>query len=271
MILRLLALAALIIALARPQTFSSEEQIFTEGIDLVLMIDLSGSMLAQDFKPNRIEAAKNITDDFIDNRVSDRIGLVVFARDAFTQCPLTMDYNILRNLLNDVKSGMLEDGTAIGNAIANGVNRLKESDAESKVMILLTDGVNNAGEIDPITAAEIAKQYDIRLYTIGVGSRGQAPYPFQTPFGTQTRMVAVEIDEQTLQQVAEITGGRYFRATNNSALQDIYTEIDQLEKTKVEVTSYRRTKEHFYPWIAIGLILIALELILSKTYLRKLP
>lgn len=270
-ILKLIGIAALIFALARPQSFSSGENVFTEGIDIALVLDISGSMLAEDFKPNRLDAAKKITDNFVSGRSNDQIGLVIFSRDAFTQCPLTIDYVVMRNLLKDVKSGMIEDGTAIGNAIANGVNRLKDTKAKSKVMILLTDGVNNAGEVDPITAAEIARKFKIRIYTIGVGTIGQAPYPFQTPFGIRYQLVPVEIDENILKQISNMTGGKYFRATNNKKLEDIYTEIDKLEKTRVEVTSFKNKKELFLPWLAIGLALIFIELSLSKTILRKLP
>ncbi|MEO8398295.1 MAG: VWA domain-containing protein [Ignavibacteriaceae bacterium] len=270
-IFRGLALALLIIALARPQTFSSGESIYTEGIDIAMVLDISGSMLAEDLKPNRIDAAKNVIDDFIQGRTSDRIGLVVFARDAFTQCPLTIDYSVLRNLLKEIKSGMIDDGTAIGNAIANGVNRLKDSNAKSKIIILLTDGVNNSGEVDPISAAQIAKTFGIRIYTIGVGTKGNAPYPVQTPFGTRYQMVPVEIDENVLTQISKITNGEYFRATNNSKLRDIYNEIDKLEKTKVEITSYRNAKELFYPWLGFGIAFLFLEISLSKTLLRKLP
>lgn len=270
-LLRLLAIGLLIIALARPQTFSSGENFFTEGIDIALVLDISGSMLAEDLKPNRLNAAKEVIDEFIFARTTDRIGLVVFARDAFTQCPLTIDYSVLRNLLSQIKSGMIEDGTAIGNAIANGVNRLKDSDAKSKVVILLTDGVNNAGEVDPVSAAEIAKTFGIRIYTIGVGTRGQAPYPVQTPFGTRYQMVPVEIDEKILKEIAETTGGKYFRATNNSALANIYKEVDKMEKAKVEITSYRNASELFYGWLGAGILLILVEFGLSKTVLRKLP
>ncbi len=269
--LRMLALAFLIIALARPQKFSSGENVYTEGIDIALVLDISGSMLAEDFKPNRLAAAKKITDSFIGGRTSDQIGLVIFSRDAFTQCPLTIDYAVLRNLLKDIKSGMIEDGTAIGNAIANGINRLKDSRAKSKVMILLTDGVNNAGEVNPVTAAEMAKQFGIRVYSIGIGTIGQAPYPFQTPFGIRYQMVPVEIDEPVLRQISGMTGAKYFRATNNKKLEEIYFEIDRLEKTRVEVTSYRSRKELFPLWIYLGLFSVLAEVILSKTYLRRLP
>lgn len=270
-ILRLLALAFLIIAAARPQTFSTGENIYTEGIDIVMLLDISGSMLAEDFRPNRLDAAKNEITDFIEGRTTDKIGLVIFAKESFTQCPLTIDYKVLRSLLSEIKSGMLEDGTAIGTAIANGVNRLKDSDAKSKVMILLTDGVNNSGEIDPITASQIAKEFNIRIYTVGVGTMGTAPYPFQTPFGVKYQNVPVEIDEVTLKKIAETTNGNYFRATNNQKLKEIYNQIDLLEKTKVEVTSYKQAKELFYNWLLIGLILLLTEFLLSNTYLKKIP
>ena len=236
-----------------------------------MLLDISGSMLAEDFKPNRLEAAKDVIDEFIAGRTSDKIGLVVFASESFTQCPLTIDYSVLRNLLKNIKSGMIEDGTAIGTAIANGVNRLKESYAKSKVMILLTDGVNNSGEIDPLTAAQIAEKFKIRIYTVGVGTQGEAPYPFQTPFGKRYQMVPVEIDENILKQVAGITNGKYFRATSNKKLQEIYDEIDRLEKTRVEITSYRNEKELFYGWAAGGLFLLIFELGLIRTYLRRIP
>ena len=270
-ILRIIAIALLIIAAARPQTFSSGENIYTEGIDVAMVLDISGSMLAEDFKPNRLEAAKNVIDEFVSGRTTDKIGLVIFAKESFTQCPLTIDYQVLRGLLTEIKSGMIEDGTAIGNAIANGVNRLKESSAKSKVLILLTDGVNNSGEIDPITAAQIARQFNIRIYTVGVGTVGQAPYPFDTPFGKRYQMVPVEIDEEVLKNVADITGGKYFRATGNKKLEEIYQEIDKLEKTKVEITSYRQATELFYSWALLGLLLLITENILSRTYLRTLP
>jgi Ca-activated chloride channel family protein len=270
-ILRIIAIALLIIAAARPQTFSSGENIYTEGIDVAIVLDISGSMLAEDFKPNRLEAAKNVIDEFVSGRTTDKIGLVIFAKESFTQCPLTIDYQVLRGLLTEIKSGMIEDGTAIGNAIANGVNRLKESSAKSKVLILLTDGVNNSGEIDPITAAQIARQFNIRIYTVGVGTVGQAPYPFDTPFGKRYQMVPVEIDEEVLKNVADITGGKYFRATGNKKLEEIYQEIDKLEKTKVEITSYRQATELFYSWALLGFLLLITENILSRTYLRTLP
>lgn len=270
-VLRLSAIAVLIIALARPQDFSSGQNITAEGIDIAIVLDISGSMLAEDFKPNRLEAAKSLTDQFIQSRISDRIGLVIFAREAFTQCPLTVDYAVLRNLLSEIKSGMVPDGTAIGNAIANGINRLKDSESESKVMILLTDGVNNAGEVDPLSAAEIARTFGIRIYSIGVGTRGEAPYPVRTPFGIRYQMTPVEIDEPLMKKISETTGGEYFRATNNRALQEIYETIDKMEKTKIEITSFRTARELYYGWLFSGLLLLFIELGLIKTIFRKLP
>jgi Ca-activated chloride channel family protein len=269
--LRVLAIALFIIALARPQSISDKQNILTEGIDIVLELDLSGSMLAEDFIPNRIEAAKQVASEFIDGRSNDRIGLVVFSAESFTQCPLTTDYPVLKSLLRDVKNGMIADGTAIGLAIANGVNRLKDSKAKSKVMILLTDGVNNRGEIDPITAARIATTYNIRIYTVGVGARGEAPYPVQTMFGIRRQMIPVDLDEKVLTQVAEMTGGKYFRATDNRKLKAIYKEIDQLERTKIEVFAYKRYSELFGGWLFAGLAAFLLEMILSNTLLRKNP
>jgi Ca-activated chloride channel family protein len=269
--IRMVVLCVLVIALARPQSVSSDEEITTEGIDIVLLLDVSGSMLAEDFKPNRIGAAKSVAASFVDGRISDRIGLVVFAGESFTQCPLTMDYRVLKELLNGVKSGLLEDGTAIGMAIANGVNRLKDSQAESKVMILLTDGINNRGEIDPLTATQIAQNYGIKIYTVGVGTMGTAPYPVQTPFGTRYQNVPVEVDEETLKKVAAMTGGRFYRATDNRKLEAIYAEIDELEKTEMEVRVYRKYAELFYGWIGLALFLVVLEFGLSNTLFRKIP
>ncbi|MBI3788068.1 MAG: VWA domain-containing protein [Ignavibacteriales bacterium] len=269
--LRLFALACLIIALARPQSVSSRENVSTEGIDIVMLLDISGSMLAEDFSPNRMQAAKQVADEFVDGRTNDRIGLVIFSAESFTQCPLTTDYPVLKTLLREVKNGMIADGTAIGLALANGVNRLKDSKAKSKVMILLTDGVNNRGEIDPITAAKIAATYGIRVYTVGVGAQGQAPYPVETPFGIQRRLIPVDLDEKTLNAVANMTGGKYFRATDNRTLRAIYKEIDQLERTKIEVTAYKRYSEHFYSWLAGGLLALLMELGLASTVLRKIP
>jgi Ca-activated chloride channel homolog len=269
--LRLMAIALFIIALARPQSISDKQNISTEGIDIVLELDLSGSMLAEDFNPNRIEAAKQVASEFIDGRTNDRIGLVVFSAESFTQCPLTTDYPVLKNLLRDVKNGMIADGTAIGLAIANGVNRLKDSKAKSKVMILLTDGVNNRGEIDPITAARIAATYGIRIYTVGVGAQGEAPYPVQTPFGVRRQMIPVDLDEKVLTQVAEMTGGKYYRATDNRKLKAIYKEIDQLERTKIDVTAYKRYSELYGGWLLAGLLALMMEIGLTSTFLRKNP
>jgi len=269
--LRMIALGLLVVALARPQSVSDKQNISTEGIDIVLELDLSGSMLAEDFNPNRIEAAKQVASEFIDGRTNDRIGLVVFSAESFTQCPLTTDYPVLKNLLREVKNGMIADGTAIGLAIANGVNRLKDSKAKSKVMILLTDGVNNRGEIDPITAARIAATYGIRIYTIGVGAQGEAPYPVQTPFGIRRQMIPVDLDEKGLTQVAEMTGGKYFRATDNRTLKAIYKEIDQLERTKIEVTAYKRYADLYGSWLLAGLCAVVLELGLASTVLRRNP
>jgi Ca-activated chloride channel family protein len=269
--LRLLALALLIVALARPQSVASTENVSTEGIDIVLVLDISGSMLAEDFTPNRLVAAKQVAEEFIDGRRNDRIGLVIFSAESFTQCPLTTDYPVMKTLLKEVKNGMIADGTAIGLALANGVNRLKESTAKSKVMILLTDGVNNRGEIDPITASKIAATYNIRVYTVGVGAQGEAPYPVETPFGIQRRLVPVDLDEKTLTAVADMTGGKYYRATDNRKLRAIYKEIDQLERSKIEVTAYKRYTELFYGWLGAGLLVVLLEVGLAGTVLRKIP
>jgi Ca-activated chloride channel homolog len=269
--LRLLAIAFFIVALARPQSVSSKENLSTEGIDIVLELDLSGSMLAEDFTPNRLEAAKQVASEFIDGRSNDRIGLVVFSAESFTQCPLTTDYPVLKNLLRDVKFGMIDDGTAIGLAIANGVNRLKDSKAKSKVMILLTDGVNNRGEIDPITAARVAATYGVRIYTVGVGAVGEAPYPVQTPFGVRRQMMQVDLDEKALTTIADMTGGKYFRATDNRTLKAIYKEIDRLEKTRMEVTAYKRYSELYGIWLVLGLIAMVGEFGLGMSVLRRNP
>lgn len=271
MVLRIALIASLIIALARPQSVSSTENVSTEGIDIVLVLDISGSMLAEDFTPNRLVAAKQVAEDFVGGRTNDRIGLVIFSAESFTQCPLTTDYPVLTNLLREVKNGMIADGTAIGLALANGVNRLKDSKAKSKVIILLTDGVNNRGEIDPITAAKIAATFGIRTYTVGVGAQGMAPYPVQTPFGTRRQMMQVDLDEKTLTAVAEMTGGRYFRATDNEKLKAIYREIDQLERTKIEVTAYRKFTDLYPSWLMLGFLMFGAELGLVHLVLRKVP
>jgi Ca-activated chloride channel family protein len=270
-VLRVFAFTLLTIALARPQSSSSGENVTTEGIDIVLATDISGSMLAEDFRPNRIEAAKRVASDFIGGRNTDRIALVIFAGESFTQCPLTLDHAVLLNLLKDVKSGMIEDGTAIGMGLATAVSRLKDSKAKSRVIILLTDGVNNRGFIDPLTAAGIAQSYGIRVYTIGVGTVGTAPYPVQTPFGVQYQNVPVEIDEVLLDKIAEQTGGQYFRATDNKKLKAIYDQIDRLEKTKIEVTQFRHRDEEFYATASFAGILLLLELLLAHTVFRSVP
>ena len=270
-VLRMLVIALLVVGFARPRTTSQGENIYTEGIDIVLLLDISGSMLAEDFQPNRIEAAKKVAGEFVEGRTHDRIGLVVFAGESFTQCPMTLDYRVLRDLIARVKMGMIEDGTAIGMAMAQGVNRLKDSKAKSKVMILLTDGVNNRGEIDPLTAAQIAQSYSVRIYTVGVGTRGEAPYPVQTPFGIRYQNMPVDVDEKTLQKIADMTDGQYFRATDNRTLKQIYDEIDQLEKTRIQVKAYRSYTELFYGWVGLGLVALMLELVLSGTVLRRLP
>lgn len=267
-VFRSLALIALIVAMARPQSSLSWQDSTTEGIDIMIASDISGSMLAEDFKPNRLEAGKNIAIDFIKNRPNDRIGLVIFSGESFTQCPLTIDHDVLVNLYADIKNGMIEDGTAIGMGLATAVNRLRGSEAKSKVIILLTDGSNNAGSIPPITAAEIAKQFNVRVYTVGLGTNGYAPYPVQTPFGVQYQRMKVDIDEGTLSKIASITGGKYFRATNNETLKEIYTQIDKLEKAKIDVTQYRKKTEMFLPWTIIALILLSLEFLLKNTLFK---
>ena len=269
-IFNIVAICLLIIALARPQSSTNWEESTTEGIDIVLSMDISGSMLAEDLKPNRLEASKDVAVDFISKRVNDRIGLVIFSGESFTQCPLTTDHNVLINLFKDVKSGMVEDGTAIGMGLATAVNRLKDSDAISKIIILLTDGVNNKGVVAPFTAAEIAKQFGIRVYTIGVGTEGYAPYPFQTPFGVQYQDVEVQIDEETLQNIATVTDGKYFRATNNSKLKEIYKDIDKLEKSKIEVTEFHKRSEEFSNFAIPAFIILIFGFILEKTYLKQI-
>ena len=270
-VLEVLAIILLIMALARPQSDNSWQTYTSEGIDIVLALDISGSMLARDFSPDRLEAAKEVATKFILERPQDKIGLVVFAGESFTQCPLTTDQAVLVNLLREVKSGMIEDGTAIGLGLANAVNRLKESEAKSKVVILLTDGVNNRGTIAPATAAELAKAYGIRVYTIGVGTYGEAPYPVETPFGIQLQNVPVEIDEDILQQIATLTGGKYFRATDNNKLQQIYTEIDQLEKSKIEAKHFSKKNEQYFLFALLGMCLLIAQALLRYTVLRKIP
>lgn len=271
-VLRTAAYALLVVALARPQGIEQNVRTSTEGIDIMLSIDVSGSMLARDFKPDRITAAKEVAASFISDRVGDRLGLVVFAGEAFTQSPLTTDQSTLQTLLARIRSGLIEDGTAIGNGLATAINRLRESEAKSKVIILLTDGVNNRGEITPMTAAEIARAQGIRVYTIGVGTRGTAPYPAVDMFGNTTFInQQVEIDEKTLTEIARLTGGRYFRATDKEKLKAIYDEINQLEKSKVEVTERITYHELFLAWVLAALALLTAELLLSSLVLKRIP
>ena len=271
-VLRISALILLIVILARPQSSSKVEEIHTEGIDIILALDISSSMLAEDFQPqNRIGAAKEVAKQFISGRISDRIGLIVFSGESYTSCPLTMDYNILEKFIDEIEVGVIEDGTAIGNALANGLNRLRESKAKSKIIILLTDGENNRGEIDPLTAAQAATPFGVKIYTIGVGKEGTAPYPFKTPFGVRYQQVPVKIDEELLQKVADITGGRYFRATNESKLKEIYSIIDRMEKSKIEVKEYRKYSELYLPYALAALGLVVLEILLTGTRLRRIP
>jgi Ca-activated chloride channel family protein len=269
--LRMLCLASIIIALARPQSFNVNEQVNSEGIDIVLSIDISGSMLAQDLKPNRIEAAKKVAQEFIDSRLTDRIGLVIFSGESFTLAPLTTDKNILQLQLKNAQVGQLKDGTAIGMGLGTAVSRMRESKAKSKVVILLTDGENNSGLIDPVTALEIAKTYKTRVYTIGVGSIGKALSPDQDLFGNIIMVEKeVNIDEDLLKKIANETGGKYFRATNTTALRKVYQEIDKLERTEVEIDSYKRYTEKFFPFAFLAILFLFLEILLRYTWLRKL-
>jgi Ca-activated chloride channel family protein len=269
-LLQLAAMAFFVVVLARPQSSSRWENTTTEGIDIMISLDISTSMLAMDFQPNRLEAAKKVAMEFISGREYDRMGLVLFAGEAFTQCPLTTDRAVLLNLFGGIKTGMIEDGTAIGNGLATAVARLKDSDAISRVIILLSDGENNRGEIAPITAAEIARTFGVRVYTVGIGSVGTAPFPVQTPYGTQIRDMEVKIDEDMLRQIADITGGRYFRATNNLKLAEIYQEIDQLERSKIEVREFSRRAEEFMPFALAGLSLLIISLTLRTTLFRNI-
>ncbi|MFA7115719.1 MAG: VWA domain-containing protein [Bacteroidales bacterium] len=269
-VLRIIVIACLIIAIARPRSSSMQEKRDTEGIDIVLAMDVSTSMLAQDFNPDRITAAKNIGIKFVSQRPSDRIGLVVFAGESYTQCPLTTDRPTLINLMKDLECGLINDGTAIGNGLATAVARLKDSDAKSRVIILLTDGMNNSGEIAPAMAIEIAKTYGIKVYTIGVGAEGEAPYPVQTPWGIQTQKMRVQIDEDLLEKIANETGGKYFRATDNTKLIEIYSEINKMETTKTTVESFPVYKEQFMKFAWIALIVFLLELLLRLFRIRRI-
>ena len=269
--LRVLALVALIVAIARPQLNNSWSNKSTEGIDIVMALDISTSMLARDFSPNRVEAAKDVASQFISGRTYDNIGLVIFAGESFTMCPMTVDHAVLLNLLKTVECGMLEDRTAIGDGLATAINRIKDGPAKSKTIILLTDGTNNAGDIAPVTAAEIAATFGIRVYTIGVGTQGEALYPVQTPYGITYQPYPVEIDETTLRNIAQKTGGEYFRATDKSALNDIFKEIDKLEKTKLSVTQFNKKEDVFMPWILLAFLLICVDVILRNTILKNIP
>ena len=268
-LLRLLSIALVIIVIARPQSVSSWEESETQGIDIVLALDVSGSMLAQDLKPDRLQAAKKVAAEFITDRSNDNIGLVIFAGESFTQCPLTTDHKVLLNLLDDINFGMIDDGTAIGLGLATSVNRLKES--QSKVVILLTDGTNNSGQIAPLTAADLARSYGIRVYTVGVGTKGMAPTPVNTPFGIRMQNMPVDIDEETLTEIAAITGGQYFRAQDTEGLRQVYNEIDEMEKYLISVQNVTRRQELFLPFALAALALILLELLLRRTWLRSIP
>jgi len=270
-ILRMLALILIVLVIARPQSSNSWQNQTSEGIDIMMAVDISGTMLAQDLKPNRLKAAKNVAIEFIKCRPNDNIGLVLFAGESFTQCPLTTDHGVLINLFNSVEYGMIKDGTAIGSGLANAISRVRDSKAKSKVIILLTDGSNNAGDIAPETAADIARKFNIRVYAIGIGSKGKAPYPFQTPFGIQYQNIDVDIDEPMLKSIAQQTGGSYFRATDNDKLKSIYNQIDKMEKTKIEVKEYNKKNEMYFIFALAALVLILLEIALRNTVLRKIP
>ena len=271
MVLRVAAIALLSLALARPQLSNRWQSESTEGIDIMMALDISGTMLGEDLKPNRLEAAKAVATDFVMSRPNDQIGLVVFAGESFTQCPLTTDHSVLVNLFQSVKFGMIEDGTAIGLGLANAVNRMKDSPTKSKVVILLTDGSNNRGDIDPQTAAEIAKTFNIRVYAIGVGSYSkEVKVPIHTPYGVQYGTMSSEFDETTLRTIAQMTGGEYFRATDNNSLRAIYSQIDQLEKTKIRVREYSKRTEHFAPFLMVALACMLLELLIRYFVLRTI-
>ena len=259
-----------VLALSRPQKTNTTESVTSEGIDIVISLDISGSMLAEDFKPNRIEAAKETAIEFVNNRPNDRIGLVIFAGESFTQCPITIDHNVLNNQIAKVHSDLLKDGTAIGMGLGTAVDRLRNSNAKSKVIILLTDGVNNTGKIDPLTALEIAKAYDVLVYTVGIGTRGQALYPVPTPMGVQKQMMPVEIDEALLEKISKETGGQYYRATDNQSLKKIYDEIDRLEKTKVELNAFKNYKDLFFPLVVMALGCLGLYIVSKYTYFKTL-
>lgn len=271
-VLRLAAIAVLIVALARPVEAHSSSESSTEGIDIVLAMDISGSMLARDFEPDRITASKHLASEFVSERVGDRISVVAFAGEAFTQCPLTSDKASVGTMLSRLRSGVVDDGTAIGNGLATAINRLRESSAKSKVVVLLTDGVNNRGQISPTMAAEIARDMGIKVYTIGVGTKGQAPMPAVDMFGNQTYVMAdVEIDEKLLRAIAKTTGGEYFRAVDNEALREIYARIDEMEKSEVQITNYTSYEELYFGWLLLGLLLLAAEFVLQRVVLNHIP
>ncbi|HER07875.1 MAG TPA: VWA domain-containing protein [Bacteroides sp.] len=271
-VIRLLVVGLIIFVLARPQSANRWEQVTTEGIDIVMCMDVSGSMRAMDFRPNRLEAAKSVGIEFVNARQDDRFALVVFAGESFTQCPLTTDRAVVINFLKGIEFGVIEDGTAIGMGLATAVNRIKDSKSRSKVIILLTDGVNNRGDVGPVTAAEIAASFGIRVYTIGVGSHGNAPVPLQDAFGrTVTRNMPVEIDEDVLKRIAETTGGTYFRATDNNKLREIYQQIDQMEKTRLDVKQFSRKKEEYFPFLLSAMLLLLFEILLRYTLFRTIP
>ena len=270
MVLRTAALCLIVVALARPRSTSEIEKRDTEGIDIMLAMDVSTSMLARDFTPDRISAAKDIAIEFIAQRPTDRMGIVVFAGESYTQCPLTTDRATLINLMKEVQTDLIEDGTAIGNGLATAVARMLDSDAPSRVVILLTDGVNNSGEVAPQTAAEIAKTYGVRVYTIGVGANGLAPYPVVTPWGVEMQKIPVEIDEELLNEISETTGGRYFRATDNTKLAEIYSEINKMEKARTTVDSFPVYKELAWGWAVAALLCLLAEMI-TRLLIRRLP
>lgn len=270
-LLRVISIALIIVVIARPQSVNSWEETESQGIDIVLALDVSGSMLSQDLQPDRLQAAKKVAAEFVTDRKNDNIGLVVFAGESFTQCPLTTDHSVLLNLLNEIEFGLIEDGTAIGLGLATSVNRLKESESESRVVILLTDGTNNRGQIAPLTAADMARSYGIRVYTVGVGTTGMAPTPVQTPFGVRMQNLPVEIDEKTLTEIAAMTGGQYFRAQDTEGLRQVYEEIDEMEKYLISVQNVTQRQEMFLPYALVAMALILIELLLRRTWLRVIP
>jgi Ca-activated chloride channel family protein len=271
-VFRLVVVGLIVIVLARPQSSNKWEQVTTEGIDVVMCLDVSGSMRAMDFRPNRLEASKNVGIEFVNARENDRFGLVVFAGESFTQCPMTTDRAVVINFMNEIDFGVIEDGTAIGMGLATAVNRIKESRAKSKVIILLTDGVNNRGDVGPVTAAEIAASFGIRVYTIGIGTHGTAPVPVQDAFGrTVTRSMPVEIDEDVLKKIAETTDGSYFRATDNHKLREIYQQIDQMEKTRMDVKQFSKKKEEYFPFLLAAMLTLLFEIMLRYTIFRTIP